>query len=197
MRDHTAMTQESNSSMTTTITVAITPNPNAKVFLANRTLVSANDHLELTTEDDVTERTPTLFAALIERADVRRVFVMNNFVTVVKASAAKWDLIEGELQEFIEEHLADFETLDLSDGPLSDDHSGIRQVIDSYLAPAIAVDGGAIRYHSFDPDTGVLTVTVLGSCHGCPSLVNTLQRGIKPMITELFPEVTDVVRSLG
>ncbi len=176
------------------ITVAITPNPDAKVFLAGRTLIEGNDYLELTSENDVTDGTPELCAVLIRTPYVRRVFVMNNFVTIVKSAIAKWDAIEPELRERIETHIAGFDSYRPARG--ADHGTGIRHVIDSYLAPAIAVDGGAIRFHSFDNATGVLTVRVLGSCHGCPSLVNTLQRGVKPMLTELFPEVTDVVRLL-
>lgn len=180
-----------------TVAVAITPNPDAKVFLAERTLIEGNDYLELTSDDDVTQGTPELCAVLIRTPYVRRVFVMNNFVTVVKSATAKWDEIEPELRERIETHIADFAVDPSVVGSHGGaDWTGIRHVIDSYLAPAIAVDGGAIRFHSFDSGTGVLTVTVLGSCHGCPSLVNTLQRGIKPMLTELFSEVTDVVRHL-
>lgn len=179
------------------LTVAITPNPNAKILLTDRTLIGGNEYLELISEEDIVESTPELCAILIGLPYVRRVFVMNNFVTVVKSAAAKWDAIEPELRECVEKHLDGFDFVHsvYSPSPVHDD-AGIRQVIDSYLAPAIAVDGGGIRFHSFDSITGILTVTVLGSCHGCPSLVNTLQRGIKPMITELFPEVTDVVRLL-
>lgn len=180
---------------TSTVTIATTPNPNAKVFLAERTLINGNAYLELRSETDIHADTPDLCASLIRAPYVRRVFVMNNFITIVKAAGERWEAIEAELQSIIEDRLAGF-TIDESAAPGGGDDNAIRQIMDSYLAPAIAVDGGAIRFHSFDRTTGVLTVDVLGSCHGCPSLTNTLQRGIKPMLTEMFPDVTDVVRYL-
>jgi NFU1 iron-sulfur cluster scaffold homolog, mitochondrial len=70
----------------------------------------------------------------------------------------------------------------------------IKDILDNYVAPAIAMDGGAIRYHSFDEYSGTLTVEVLGSCQGCPSLFNTLKVGIQPMVSDLVPQVQSVVQ---
>jgi len=195
--DHNARSLliDGGSGVTSSIIVTITPNPNAKVFLADRTLIEGNQYLELRSEEEIVEKTPDLYAALIRAPYVRRVFVMNNFITIVKSASARWEAIERELRNTIEASVADL-PVEPSATVLTDGDDAIRQIMDTYLAPAIAVDGGAIRFHSFDRSTGVVTVNVLGSCHGCPSLINTLQQGIKPMLTDLFPEVTDVVRHL-
>lgn len=177
------------------VNTAITPNPDARIFLADRTLIPSNRYVEATSDAGATDGLPTLCVELIKLGYVRRVFIMNNFVTVVKAADTRWDDVLIELRQIIEKYLPDFDAAGEEDLAQADeDGSAIKQVLDSYVAPAIAVDGGAIRYHSFDRESGVLTVDVLGSCHGCPSLVNTLKRGIEPMITDLFPQVTAVVR---
>lgn len=179
------------------IKVAITPNPDAKLFLADRPLMPGHDHLELTPEGAVEAGTPPVCVELVRRPDVRRVFVMHNFVTIVKSSVATWAATEPQVRELLSTRLSDFPIVEpAAMQGVGSSEKGIREVIDSYVAPAIAVDGGAIRFHSFDQETGVLSVDVLGSCHGCPSLINTLKRGIKPMLTDLFPEVTDVVRHI-
>jgi NFU1 iron-sulfur cluster scaffold homolog, mitochondrial len=178
-----------------TVTPSITPNPDAKTFVTNKTIVESNDYIEVTEETQNISELPTLCSELICLPFVKRVLIMNNFVTVVKASEARWDNILSKIQEIIEARLPDFSYSFCADRTqLDDDASKIKNILDSYIGPAIAVDGGAIRYHSFDKESGVLTVDVLGSCHGCPSLINTLQRGIEPMIKDIFPQVKSVIR---
>lgn len=178
-----------------TVSPSITPNPNAKIFIADKTIIESNGYIEVTEETQNISELPTLCAELICLPFVKRVLVMNNFVTVVKAADARWDNILSEIQRVIETKLPDFSYDFYADRTeLDDDASKIKNILDSYIGPAIAVDGGAIRYHSFDKESGVLIVDVLGSCHGCPSLINTLQRGIEPMIKDIFPQVNSVIR---
>jgi NFU1 iron-sulfur cluster scaffold homolog, mitochondrial len=178
-----------------TVTSSITPNPNAKTFITDKTVIESNNYIEVTEETQNISELPTLCSELIYLPFVKRVLVMNNFVTVVKAADAQWDDILSTIQRVIETTLPDFSYSLCSDTiQLDDDESKIKNILDSYIGPAIAVDGGAIRYHSFDKESGILTVDVLGSCHGCPSLINTLQRGIEPMIKDLFPHVKSVIR---
>lgn len=178
-----------------TVTPSITPNPDAKIFIADKTIIESNDYIEVTEETPNISELPALCTELICLPFVKRVLVMNNFVTVVKAAGVQWDRIISEIQQVIETRLPDFSySFCIDRAQLDDDALKIKNILDAYIGPAIAVDGGAIRYHSFDKESGVLTVDVLGSCHGCPSLINTLQRGIEPMIKDLFPQVTSVVR---
>lgn len=178
-----------------TVTLSITPNPDAKTFITDKTIIESNGYIEVTEETQNISELPALCAELICLPFVKRVFVMNNFVTVVKAADARWDNILSEIQRVIETRLPDFSySFCVDKTQLDDEASKIKNTLDSYMGPAIAVDGGAIRYHSFDKESGILTVDVLGSCHGCPSLINTLQRGIEPMIKDIFPQVNSVIR---
>ncbi|MEG5004294.1 NifU family protein [Microcoleus sp. B5-C4] len=178
-----------------TVTPLITPNPDAKTFITDKTIIESNGYIEVTEETQNISELPALCAELICLPFVKRVLVMNNFVTVVKAANARWDNILSEIQRVIETRLPDFSySFCANRTQLDDETSKIKNILDSYIGPAIAVDGGAIRYHSFDKESGVLTVDVLGSCHGCPSLINTLERGIEPMIKDMFPQVNSVIR---
>ncbi len=67
----------------------------------------------------------------------------------------------------------------------------IKQILDEYVKPAVAQDGGAIDFKSFED--GVVTVTLKGSCSGCPSSTQTLKAGIERLLKQMMPSVTEVV----
>ena len=71
----------------------------------------------------------------------------------------------------------------------------IRDLIDTYVKPAVEMDGGNIEFKSFDE--GVVTVTLQGSCSGCPSSTVTLKSGIEGMLKRMCPEVKEVVQEMG
>jgi Fe-S cluster biogenesis protein NfuA len=120
---------------------------------------------------------------------------MNNFITVIKKADYEWSNIVPEITRIIDENLPFFELKkDVNTTSEREVIKRIKDILDTYVAPAIAMDGGAIRYHSFDEYSGTLTVEVLGSCQGCPSLFNTLKVGIQPMVSDLVPQVQSVVQ---
>ncbi|TNF00145.1 MAG: NifU family protein, partial [Bacteroidetes bacterium] len=67
----------------------------------------------------------------------------------------------------------------------------IRDLLDEYVAPAVANDGGAIDYRGFED--GIVTVLLRGSCAGCPSSTATLKGGIENLLKQYLPEVKAVV----
>jgi Fe-S cluster biogenesis protein NfuA len=69
----------------------------------------------------------------------------------------------------------------------------IQQILREYIQPAVEQDGGAIRYKSWDPATGIVSVTLQGSCSGCPSSTITLKAGIENLLKRMLPEVKEVV----
>jgi Fe-S cluster biogenesis protein NfuA len=69
----------------------------------------------------------------------------------------------------------------------------IKTVLDDYVRPAVESDGGAIAFHSFEEGTGVVKVLLQGSCSGCPSSTLTLKAGIQNLLTQMVPEVKEVV----
>jgi Fe-S cluster biogenesis protein NfuA len=67
----------------------------------------------------------------------------------------------------------------------------IISILDEYIRPAVEGDGGAIHFKSFE--NGTVTVTLKGSCHGCPSTNTTLKMGVQNLLRELLPEVENVI----
>jgi len=67
----------------------------------------------------------------------------------------------------------------------------IRNLLDEYVRPAVANDGGAIDYRGYE--NGVVTVVMKGSCAGCPSSTQTLKGGIEALLKQHLPEVTEVI----
>jgi Fe-S cluster biogenesis protein NfuA len=69
--------------------------------------------------------------------------------------------------------------------------SKIKGLLETHIRPAVAHDGGDVRFHSFD-DKGVLHLEMAGACSGCPSSAATLKQGIRNMMRHFVPEVRDV-----
>jgi Fe-S cluster biogenesis protein NfuA len=67
----------------------------------------------------------------------------------------------------------------------------IKELLENYVRPAVEMDGGAIAYKNFDQ--GVVTLSLQGSCSGCPSSMITLKSGIEGMMKRMIPEVKEVV----
>ncbi|HPE49646.1 MAG TPA: NifU family protein [Hyphomonas sp.] len=68
----------------------------------------------------------------------------------------------------------------------------IRELIETRVRPAVAQDGGDITFHRFEPETGIVHLTMRGACAGCPSSTMTLKQGIEHMLKTYVPEVTAV-----
>jgi len=120
-----------------------------------------------------------------------------------------WDMIVYELREFIREYLMNNEkaveklperkvenpgpestaSVEIAEPSEFDDQ--IKQILEEYVQPAVANDGGLIDFKSFKD--GVVTVTLRGACSGCPSSISTLKGGIETMLTQMMPEVKTVV----
>ena len=71
----------------------------------------------------------------------------------------------------------------------------IKELIETYVKPAVEMDGGNIEFKSWDE--GIVTVTMQGACSGCPSSTVTLQAGIEGMLKRMIPEVKSVVSEMG
>ncbi|MEL6989732.1 MAG: NifU family protein, partial [Bacteroidota bacterium] len=183
-----------------------TPNPESLKYVTNRMLyVGTADFRD---EEFAKEWSP-LATALFELPYVKGVYICNNFVTVTKEFNYPWDEIMLNLKEFIKAYIQDEKTI-LNDGfqeaiekieaergagyQYSEEDAvivkKIKDLIDTYVKPAVETDGGNIEFKSFDK--GVVTVVLQGSCSGCPSSTVTLKSGIEGMLKRMVPEVTEV-----
>ena len=178
------------------------PNPNSLKFVANIMLMPEGISRDFPSLEDASEA--PLAAALFESFDfITGVFYMNNFVTVTKKEEVDWFEVKGRVQQFIKEWVQDGkeiitgEIVDTTDEELTgnDAEAKIRGVLEEYIKPAVEMDGGAIKLASYHE--GVVTVTLQGSCSGCPSSTITLKNGIENLLKRMVPEVKEVVAEEG
>lgn len=174
------------------------PNPNSLKFVANFMLVPEGISRDF---PDVTSTVEAPLAkALFEKFSyIDRVFYMSNFVTVTKNEETEWFEVKNDIQNFIKTFLEESKpvlteniekTLD-EELTGDDSEAKIKGVLEEYIRPAVEMDGGAIGFESFED--GVVTVSLQGSCSGCPSSTITLKSGIENLLKRMVPEVKEVV----
>jgi Fe-S cluster biogenesis protein NfuA len=200
-----------------TVYSEMTPNPSTMKFVANKYLLPTGASVEFENKAAAKGYSP-LAEALFDFPFVTKVFIAVNFVTVAKTDNVPWDFITMELREFIREWIS-FEKEVLiampsqiqhdapdavSEGEASSNSSApqpnfeasplddaIIDLLDQYVRPAVANDGGAIDFLGFED--GKVTVMLKGSCAGCPSSTATLKGGIENLLKQHLPEVKEVV----
>jgi len=175
-----------------TIYAEATPNPASMKFVANRMLLP-NDSADFRTAESAADS--PLARALFELPFVNGVFIMNNFVSVTKNEDLEWFDLIPDLRSFLQEWLeAGKEIVNpkkaLSEEEETEIERKIRQLLEDHVRPAVEMDGGAIDFKSFEE--GVVTVTLKGSCSGCPSSTMTLKAGIENLLKRMVPEVIAV-----
>jgi NFU1 iron-sulfur cluster scaffold homolog, mitochondrial len=187
-----------------------TPNPESLKFVTNKMLYRGT--ADFREAHLATEWSP-LATALFELPYVKGVYVCNNFVTITKEFNYAWEDIMLKAKEFIKQYVED-EGVIVNDGfaeamekieiaQHSTQYTGaegeiairIKELINTYVKPAVEMDGGNIEFKSFD--NGIVTVILQGSCSGCPSSTVTLKSGIEGMLKRMVPEVTEVVSEMG
>ena len=180
------------------------PNPNSMKFVLNFELVPQGlsfDYPDLDSTQ-VEGKSSPLAGDLFQFPFVQRVFLASNFVTLTKDDATDWGEVILDTKQFLkiyfEENHPVFEkkTVEKNTTIVDTDSATVRQiktVLDDYVRPAVESDGGAIAIHSFEEGTGVVKVLLQGSCSGCPSSTLTLKAGIQNLLTQMVPEVKEVV----
>lgn len=181
-----------------------TPNPATLKFVTNRPLLS-EDYVEYTSPEEAGQ-SPLALALFAFEPAIRTVFISNNFVTITKTEFTPWAEIMVPVKDFIKQYLEEGKSLfteDFSSGNKVEQQTGngsdvetrIIVALDKYVKPAVEMDGGAIGFVSFEE--GVLTLSLKGSCSGCPSSTVTLKDGIQNLLTRMVPEVKEVVAENG
>ncbi len=188
-----------------------TPNPESLKFVTNKMLYKGTADFR---EEDLAKQWSPLATALFEKPFVKGVYICNNFVTITKEFNFGWQDIMLKLKEFIKDYVAEGSVI-ISEGfaeamseiekenGVAYNYTGeeaelvkkIKELIDTYVKPAVEMDGGNIEFKSFD--NGIVTVILQGSCSGCPSSTVTLKSGIEGMLKRMVPEVTEVVSEMG
>ena len=183
-----------------------TPNPSVMKFVANKKLVSESVEFK-----NIDEAKHSPFAQkLFHFAYVKDVFINENYVSITKFDIKSWDEVMMEIREFIRtfiengntiiEHYPSKDTNKKSTSPRNknplDDQ--IISILNEYIKPAVASDGGNIQFDSYDPTKKSVQVILQGACSGCPSSTLTLKNGIENMLKEMMPgKIENVVAING
>ncbi len=185
----------------------MTPNPASMRYVSSRILVHDGRLLEFRAPDEPVGVSP-LAEHIFNLPFVTGVFISGNFITVSRNNSVDWDLVQLELREYIQDYLNSDGRVVYEDAPaqaLADaneranthaepkgpEDEKIIRVLEEYIRPAVEGDGGHIAFKSFDE--GIVTVTLRGSCSGCPSSTITLKQGIENMLKHEVPGVKEVV----
>ena len=173
-----------------------TPNPNSLKFLSEK-VISA-----IGTEEFQREKSKDLknkfVKELLEFKGVELVLLSKNFLSVKKTDDVSWN----ELKPMIISHLNHY--FEKSDEPILKENTKsnidkeendetvkkIIDVLDTKIRPAVARDGGDIKFKSFED--GVVKVELQGSCSGCPSSLMTLKQGVQNLLKHYVKEVNSV-----
>ncbi|WP_020526490.1 NifU family protein [Flexithrix dorotheae] len=182
-----------------TIYTEANPNPNSMKFMLNFMLLSEGENVDF--PDLESAKNSPLAQELFQFPYVTRVFYMSNFITITKDEATDWASVIPELKEFIKQYFEAEKPIFNEDQPdtiveLNNDTEAVKKikgVLDEYIKPAVEMDGGAIQFHSFDEQSGLLKVLLQGSCSGCPASTITLKSGIETMMKRMVPQVQEVI----
>ncbi len=188
-----------------------TPNPESLKFVTNRMLYKGTADFR---EVEFANEWSPIASKLYEFPYVKGVYICNNFVTVTKEFNYAWEDIMLKLKDYIKQYIQDGGEI-LKDGfeaemarieqergdsyEYSEDDGElvqkIKDLLDTYVRPAVEMDGGNIAFKSFE--NGVVTLIMQGACSGCPSSTVTLKAGIEGMLMRMIPEVKEVVSEMG
>ena len=140
-----------------------------------------------------------LASRLFDIDGVSRVFLSTDFISVTKDPQLDWNNLKPLILSGIMEHYstglpAINETEDKQLASINHEDSEtikqIKDLLETRVRPAVAMDGGDITFCSFE--SGVVTLQMKGACAGCPSSTATLKMGIENMLRHYIPEVTEV-----
>ena len=170
----------------------ITPNPNSLKFIPGK-VVSSVGSFEVTKNDDVNNE---LIRNILSVNGVEGIFLSKDFISVNKNDENSWDEIKHIVISHINEFYASGKEFvinkDLNEQSESFDEieKKIVQLLEEKIRPAIARDGGDIKFKEFKD--GVVKVQLQGSCSGCPSSTMTLKQGVQNLLCHYLPEVKSV-----
>lgn len=192
-----------------TIYAESTPNPSVIKFVANKKLV--NNYHEFKSIDEA--KNSPFASELFHFPFVKSVFLDENFVSITKYDIADWNDITMELREFIRVYIENAkdivrideqnsvektnEILDAKFETHDDVSKEIINILEEYIKPAVASDGGNIEFQSYDANTKIVKVILQGACSGCPSSTFTLKNGIENMLKEMLKDKVNTVEAIN
>ena len=174
------------------IQTEITPNPNSLKFLPGK-IVSNHGSFEITKKDETSNE---LIRNLLSINGVEGIFLGKDFISINKHDDITWDEVKHIVISLINDFYSSGKECviekGLNDGikDLNEIEKKIIKILDEKIRPAVAKDGGDIRFKEFK--NGIVKVQLQGSCSGCPSSTMTLKQGVQNLLCHYLPEVKQV-----
>ncbi len=193
-----------------TIYAESTPNPAVLKFVANKKLVLKTFEFKNIEEAKEAPLAQELFLLPF----VKEIFMDENYISISKQDTVEWTDITPDLREFIRNYLEQGKQVvtdnaiaaqeqvaatSSSHKPenLDDTSKEIIDILDEYVKPAVAGDGGNIMFESYDAPTKTVKVILQGACSGCPSSTITLKNGIETMLKEMLKGKVETVEAVN
>jgi len=170
-----------------------TPNPNSLKFLPGK-IVSNNGSFEITKKDKTNNE---LVKNLLSINGVEGIFLGNDFISINKLEDTSWDEIKHIVISLINDFYSNGKEFVIEENlsekieDLKEIEKRIVKILDQKIRPAVAKDGGDIKFKEFKD--GVVKVQLQGSCSGCPSSLMTLKQGVQNLLCHYIPEVKEVI----
>ena len=173
-----------------------TPNPNSIKFLSERVISAiGTEEFQRGNSKDLKNK---FVKELLEFKGVELVLLSKNFLSVKKSDNVTWNelkpMVISHLNHYFEKNdepiLKEKIKSNISKDENDDTVKKIIDVLDTKIRPAVARDGGDIKFKSFE--NGVVKVELQGSCSGCPSSLMTLKQGVQNLLKHYVKEVNSV-----
>jgi Fe-S cluster biogenesis protein NfuA len=170
----------------------LTPNPNSLKFLPGKK-VSNSGSYEITNKDDVDNE---LVRNILSVNGVEGIFLGQDFISVNKNDKIQWDDIKHIVISLINDFYVNGKEFVIDKNLIQENQSTseieekIIKILDQKIRPAVAKDGGDIKFKEFK--NGIVKVQLQGSCSGCPSSTMTLKQGVQNLLCHYLPEVKEV-----
>ena len=178
------------------IQIESTPNPNSLKFLSEKEISTiGTEEFQKSKSKDLSN---SFIKELLEFKGVELVLLSKNFLSVKKTDDVSWDelkpMVISHLNHYFENNvgpiLKENKNLKNSSNENNETIKKIVDVLDTKIRPAVARDGGDIKFVSFN--NGVVKVELQGSCSGCPSSLMTLKQGVQNLLKHYVKEVNSV-----
>ncbi len=189
-----------------TVYAESTPNPSAMKFVANKKITEQT----LSFENIDAARDAPMAKELFNFPFVKEVFMDENYVSISKDESTPWEEVVMEMRGFIKSYLEEEKIIlgpsfntsgENTSVPVhpnwNETEQEIVRILDEYVKPAVASDGGNIIFDSYEDTEKRVKVVLQGACSGCPSSTFTLKNGIENILKDMLPGKVELVEAVN